>query len=88
MKPQWIEGKKNGFVDTLSRFDNNKVMTLVSWQNSLNLMTCLSLTYLSYLAQQLSNVLSGIGLLSIKKKGYYLVIDSFESFCMLHQQSV
>ena len=68
IKPQWVEGKRNGLADALSRFDDDKLMTLVSWQNPLNLMTRPPPTYPPHPAQQLSNASPGTGLLPVQEK--------------------
>lgn len=69
IKPQWIEGKKNGLANVFSRFDDDKLMTFsLLWQNPLNSMTCPPLTYLPHPAQQLSNALRYMALLPVQKR--------------------
>ena len=40
IEPHWIEGKKNGLANTLSRFDKKGLIDLCShWQNFSSMMT-------------------------------------------------
>lgn len=51
IKAQSVKEKKNGLIEALFRFDDNKLMTLVLWQNLLNLMTRPPFIYLQHPAQ-------------------------------------
>lgn len=68
IKAQWIDKKRNGLANVLSRFDDYRLMILVLFQNLLNLMARPLFIYLSHPAQQLSNVLPNTSLLPVYKK--------------------
>ena len=69
IKPQWVECKRNGLADALSRFDDDRLMTFSPlWQNPLNLMTRPPPTYPPYPARQLSNALPGTASPPVREK--------------------
>ena len=60
IEPQWVEGKRNGLADALSRFDDDKLITFsLSWQSPLHSMTRQPPTYPLHPAQQSSNASHG-----------------------------
>lgn len=55
IEPHWIEGKRNGLADALSRFDDDRLTLLSpSWQNPYNTMTLPPPSYPPHPAQQSS----------------------------------
>ena len=54
IEPHWIEGKRNGLADALSRFDEDKLIDLCPhWQNPSHTMTLQHPTYPPPPGQQL-----------------------------------
>lgn len=69
IEPRWVEDKRNGLADALSRFDDNKLTSLsLSWQNPFNSMTRPPPIYPPHPVPPLSNASRGTASLPIQEK--------------------
>ena len=69
IEPQWVEGKRNGLADALSRFDDDSLTSIsLSWQNPFSSMTRPPPAYLPHPVPRTSNALHGMELLLTHEK--------------------